>query len=154
MGFHCGWMSSAGCWREPGLVPELALVSRSVFSIPHSFPVLAPLPVTSNALALVFFVFLRSFAPIWGVTVGGALLQNELLTHIPASVQAALGPGLSDNIPYTVIPLVRGMAQPQKDATRAPFRRMRRAPRSAACASALLAHHDAVVLPPPPPIAL
>lgn len=55
------------------------------------------------------------------MTVGGALLQNQLLTHIPASVQAALGPGLSDNVAYAVIPLVRGMTQPQKDATRAAF---------------------------------
>ncbi|KAL1937269.1 hypothetical protein VTO73DRAFT_13878, partial [Trametes versicolor] len=84
------------------------------------FPVLAPLPVTSNALALAFFIFLRSFAPIWGVTVGGALLQNQLRAHLPASVQAAL-PGLGDNVAYAVIPLIRGMAQPQKDLTRAAF---------------------------------
>ncbi|KAH9859176.1 Mfs1.1 [Lenzites betulinus] len=83
------------------------------------FPVLAPLPVTSNALALAFFIFLRSFAPIWGVTVGGALLQNQLRTHIPASVQAAL-PGLN-SIAYAVIPLVPDMAQPEKDQTRRAF---------------------------------
>ncbi|KAL1937275.1 hypothetical protein VTO73DRAFT_13884 [Trametes versicolor] len=83
------------------------------------FPVLAPLPVTSNALALAFFIFLRSFAPIWGVTVGGALLQNQLRAHIPASVQAAL-PGL-DNVAYAVIPLIPGMAQPEKDLTRRAF---------------------------------
>ncbi|KAI0365458.1 Mfs1.1 [Pilatotrama ljubarskyi] len=83
------------------------------------FPVLAPLPVTANALALSFFVFLRNFAPIWGVTVGGVLLQNMLRSRLPAAVQEGL-PGLS-NVAYAVIPLVRTMAQPEKDETRRAF---------------------------------
>ncbi len=53
------------------------------------------------------------------MTVGGALLQNQLRAHIPASVQAAL-PGL-DNVAYAVIPLVPAMAQPEKDLARRAF---------------------------------
>lgn len=55
------------------------------------------------------------------MTVGGALLQNQLRAHLPASVRAALAPGLGDNVAYAIIPLIPGMAQPQKDATRAAF---------------------------------
>ncbi|KAJ3019302.1 hypothetical protein NUW54_g122 [Trametes sanguinea] len=83
------------------------------------FPVLAPLPVTSTAFALSFYVFLRSFAQIWGVTIGGALLQNELQRRLPLTVQNAI-PGLN-NVAYAVIPLIPTMAQPEKDLTRKAF---------------------------------
>ncbi|KAI0766215.1 major facilitator superfamily domain-containing protein [Trametes elegans] len=86
------------------------------------FPVLAPLPVSASALALAFFIFLRSFAQIWGVTAGGVLVQNELRARLPASVRAGLPPGLAGaNVAYAVIPLVPGLAQPDKDAVRAAF---------------------------------
>ncbi|OSC99153.1 Mfs1.1 [Trametes coccinea BRFM310] len=83
------------------------------------FPVLAPLPITSTAFALSFYVFLRSFAQIWGVTIGGALLQNELQRRLPLTVQNAI-PGLN-NVAYAVIPLIPTMAQPEKDLTRKAF---------------------------------
>ncbi|KAI0751912.1 Mfs1.1 [Daedaleopsis nitida] len=83
------------------------------------FPVLAPLSVTLNASALAFFVFVRLFAQIWGVTIGGALLQNELSHRLPSAVQESIE-GL-DNIAYAIIPLIPSMEQPLKDATRQAF---------------------------------
>ncbi|KAI0730581.1 Mfs1.2 [Earliella scabrosa] len=83
------------------------------------FPVLAPLPLESSAPALSFFVFVRTFAQIWGVSVGGAILQNGLQSRLPQSIQQSI-PGLR-NIAYAVVPLVPGMPQPDKDITRRAF---------------------------------
>ncbi|PIL24610.1 MFS general substrate transporter [Ganoderma sinense ZZ0214-1] len=83
------------------------------------FPVLAPLPPTSNAPALALFVFLRTFAQIWGATIGGAVLQNGVQGKLPPSVQATL-PGLN-NVVYAVVPLIPTMQQPAKDIVRRAF---------------------------------
>ncbi|KAH9929006.1 Mfs1.1 [Epithele typhae] len=84
------------------------------------FPVLAPLPATLNAPALAFYVFVRSFAQIWGITVSGVLLQNTLAARLPPSV-AALAPSGLANAAYTVVPLVSKLPQPERDETRAAF---------------------------------
>ncbi|KAI0746387.1 Mfs1.2 [Daedaleopsis nitida] len=83
------------------------------------FPVLASLPLSSTAQALSLFVFLRTCAQIWGVTVGGALLQNGLKGRLPESVRNSLS-GI-DNVAYAVVPLIASMAQPEKDLTRRAF---------------------------------
>ncbi|KAI0352111.1 Mfs1.1 [Trametes cingulata] len=83
------------------------------------FPVLAPLPISSTAFALSFFVFVRTFAQIWGVTIGGALLQNELSRRLPAAVKDSI-PGIG-NVAYAVIPLIPTMRQPEKDLSRKAF---------------------------------
>lgn len=56
---------------------------------------------------------------IWGVSVGGAILQNGLQSRLPQSIQQSI-PGLR-NIAYAVVPLVPGMPQPDKDITRRAF---------------------------------
>ncbi|KAM5530941.1 hypothetical protein V8D89_015386 [Ganoderma adspersum] len=83
------------------------------------FPVLAPLPPTSNAPALALFVFLRTFAQIWGVTVAGAVLQNGVQAKLPQSIKDAL-PGLN-NIVYAVVPLIPTLQDPEKDVVRRAF---------------------------------
>ncbi|PPQ80060.1 hypothetical protein CVT25_001489 [Psilocybe cyanescens] len=47
------------------------------------FPVLAPLSVESNAHAIGLGIFLRSFAQVWGITICGTVLQNELQANLP-----------------------------------------------------------------------
>lgn len=104
------------------------------------FPVLAPLPVTMSAYALSAFMFLRNlfqvscrfyepiFSPfltdpsqVWGVTVGGAILQNELQHHLPDSIFSSglVAPG--EAFTYAVIPLIPSLPQPEKDAVRHAF---------------------------------
>ncbi|KAG7099929.1 hypothetical protein E1B28_001722 [Marasmius oreades] len=56
------------------------------------FPVLAPLPVSANAQAVALGMFLRLFGQVWGITIGGAILQNGL-AHLPAEVLAMHPPG-------------------------------------------------------------
>lgn len=90
------------------------------------FPVLARLPVEMNAQALSFYVFLRSFSQvslfnayillfyfhliltfmmhkqIWGISIGGAILQNGLLTKLPPSFTSHFPRGIE--IAYSAIP--------------------------------------------------
>ncbi|THH32203.1 hypothetical protein EUX98_g2003 [Antrodiella citrinella] len=111
------------------------------------FPVLSPLPVTENAHALAFFGFCRSFAgvrtfysflinvriltdtllKVWGVSIGAAILQNELGKHLPAEfLQSIVGEGNSPdssnvNLIYSVIPLIKGLPEPLKHEVRVAF---------------------------------
>ncbi|KAJ7463436.1 major facilitator superfamily domain-containing protein [Mycena galericulata] len=82
------------------------------------FPVLAPLPVTSNALALSFFIFIRTLAQIWGITVGGAVLQNILQRRAPGSLPCTVS---STNLAYSIIHCVPALPEPLKDQVRAAF---------------------------------
>ncbi|KAF4564071.1 hypothetical protein EYR36_003322 [Pleurotus pulmonarius] len=49
-------------------------IGLGVISFTTYFSVLAPLHVSSNAAALATFTFLRNFAQMWGVTIGGTIL--------------------------------------------------------------------------------
>ncbi|KAN0082557.1 hypothetical protein V8E55_008352 [Tylopilus felleus] len=66
------------------------------------YPIQAPLPVTQNAPALAFMWFLRSFASVWGVTVGSTVLQNELAKRLPAWFIRSVPQGTA--IMYALIP--------------------------------------------------
>ncbi|CCM04080.1 uncharacterized protein FIBRA_06239 [Fibroporia radiculosa] len=83
------------------------------------FPVLAPLPVSQNGPALAFFIFLRNFAQVWGITIGGTVLQNQLEKRLPPAFRAQLPSGTA--IAYATIPLVRGLAEPLQTEVRIAF---------------------------------
>ena len=76
------------------------------------FPVLAPLPVTVNAKAMGLFMFFRYFSQIWGITIGGAILQNGLAERLPADFIATFPQG--SGVAYSIIPLVAGLEEPFK----------------------------------------
>ena len=83
------------------------------------FPVLAPLPVEQNAPALALYVFLRSFAQIWGVAIGATVLQNQLSTRLPEAFLAALPSGA--NVAYSAIPAIPALASPLREEVQAAF---------------------------------
>ncbi|KZV67597.1 MFS multidrug transporter [Peniophora sp. CONT] len=83
------------------------------------FPVLAPIPVNMAPSALVFFTFLRNFAFVWGVTLGGAILQNELKRRLPADLLANVGG--SEEIALAVIEVIPTLSEELKVATRAAY---------------------------------
>ncbi|KAH8102918.1 Mfs1.2 [Cristinia sonorae] len=90
------------------------------------FPVLSPLPVSENAHALAFFGFCRSFAGVWAVAIGGAILQNELAKKLPEEfLETVLGGREVDsadiNLVYSVIPVISTLPQPLKDEVRSAF---------------------------------
>ncbi|KIJ65390.1 hypothetical protein HYDPIDRAFT_110438 [Hydnomerulius pinastri MD-312] len=66
------------------------------------YPIQAPIPVTQNAPALAFMWFLRSFAGVWGVTIGSTVLQNELSKKLPATFLQSVPQGTA--IMYALIP--------------------------------------------------
>ncbi|KAF8550726.1 hypothetical protein OG21DRAFT_1468300 [Imleria badia] len=68
------------------------------------YPIQAPLSVTQNAPALAWMWFLRSFAGVWGVTIGSAVLQNELSKMLPASFIQSVTQGTAVPNLYALIP--------------------------------------------------
>nr|GAT53700.1 MFS general substrate transporter [Mycena chlorophos] len=87
------------------------------------FPILAPIPVAQNAAALAFFIFTRHFGYIWGVTIGGAILQNRLVARLPASfvAQFPASGNSATELAFEVIPLIRTLPQPLQDEVRQAF---------------------------------
>ncbi|CCL98538.1 uncharacterized protein FIBRA_00537 [Fibroporia radiculosa] len=83
------------------------------------FPVLAPLPISANAPALALYVFFRTFGQIWGVTVGGAILQNGLVNRLPAAFYAQFPKGT--NIAYSAIPHIRDLSEPLRGEVQTAF---------------------------------
>ncbi|OBZ67783.1 putative transporter C3H1.06c [Grifola frondosa] len=83
------------------------------------FPIQAPLPVSENAHALAFMMFVRSFAGVWGVTIGSTVLQNELKRRVPASFLQKFPGGAA--IAYALIPQVPSLPQPLKESVQVAF---------------------------------
>ncbi|TFY54573.1 hypothetical protein EVJ58_g8782 [Rhodofomes roseus] len=75
--------------------------------------------VSQNGLALAFFMFLRNFAMVWGVTIGGTVLQNELQKHLPSSFAAQFPEGSA--IAYATIPIISQLPEPLKTEVRTAF---------------------------------
>ncbi|KAG6871699.1 hypothetical protein C0995_001181 [Termitomyces sp. Mi166 len=102
-----------------GLPSLISTGAGMIYSVGY-FPVLAPLPISRNAHALAFFAFCRSFAGVWGITVGGTILQNELANHLPAQFIASL-PQSSISIAYSAIPRIALLEEPLRTQVRAAF---------------------------------
>ncbi|KAJ6470258.1 iron permease [Mycena vitilis] len=94
-------------------------VGMGIIYVTAYFPVLAPIPVSQSAPALAFFTFLRNFSLIWGVTIGGTVLQNELTQRLPPAFLAEF-PGGTE-IAFEIIPSIRNLPQPLKDEVRHAF---------------------------------
>lgn len=73
------------------------------------FPVLAPLPVEANAQAIALSMFLRVFGQIWGVTIGGAVLQNVLRSNLPTTVVSQLPDNLQGDVAYAAIAIIKSL---------------------------------------------
>ena len=88
----------------------LAGIGSGILLVTAIFPVLAPLPVSLNAHATSFFMFVRFFSQVWGVTIGGTVLQNELVKRLPAEFISQF-PG-STSIAYSIIPVIDSLEEP------------------------------------------
>ncbi|EKM52295.1 uncharacterized protein PHACADRAFT_176318 [Phanerochaete carnosa HHB-10118-sp] len=101
-----------------GFLILMGIGSGILFSATY-FPVLAPLPVSENAHALALFAFFRSFAGVWGVTIGTAVLQTQLTHRLPAAFLAQFPGGVS--LAYAAIPAIRTLDEPLKQEVRVAF---------------------------------
>ncbi|KAJ6595827.1 MFS general substrate transporter [Mycena vulgaris] len=102
-------------------IPSLTSIGAGMIYSAGYFPVLAPLPVSRNAHALAFFAFCRSFAGVWGITVGGTVLQNELNKRLPAEFVAGLPSGQGVTIAYAAIPRIASLEEPLRTQVRTAF---------------------------------
>ncbi|KAJ7151678.1 Mfs1.2 [Mycena filopes] len=67
----------------------LLSVGSGVITSITTFPILAPVPPSSAPFGLAFLLFLRSFAGVWGIAIGGAVLQNQLAKRLPSEIRNA-----------------------------------------------------------------
>ena len=63
---------------------------------------------------------------MWGIAIGGAILQNELNTRLPQEfldsiAQASNGSSQSAELVYAVIPLVKDLSEPLKQQVQVAF---------------------------------
>ncbi|KAF7340868.1 MFS general substrate transporter [Mycena sanguinolenta] len=74
------------------------------------FPVQAPLPVSQNARALAFLTFVGSFAGVWGLTIGGTVLDNQLQLRLPSSFISDISYShRSSMLAYALIPRISAL---------------------------------------------
>ncbi|KAJ7146731.1 iron permease, partial [Mycena epipterygia] len=92
----------------------LGMMTAAVF-----FPILAPLPIESNAQAIALYTFFRNFSNILAVTIGGSVLQNELGKRLPPAFSVQFPQGTA--IAYSIIPLIRTLPEPLKSEIRVAF---------------------------------
>ncbi|KAH7927166.1 MFS general substrate transporter [Leucogyrophana mollusca] len=94
-------------------------IGAGAISTTTYFPALAPLHVSQNAQALAYFTFLRNFAQVWGVTIGGTILQNELKKRLPTTFTSEFPEGTA--IAYSIIPVIYTLQEPLKTQVRVAF---------------------------------
>lgn len=88
-----------GHWHlSPSFVHSLRLALASAALTPH---------------------LLRRFAQIWGITIGGAILQNQLLHRLPAAFTQQFPGGVQ--IAYAAIPFIAKLEPALKDEVRRAF---------------------------------
>ncbi|KAL0572510.1 hypothetical protein V5O48_009452 [Marasmius crinis-equi] len=96
-------------------VSVIPMTGAAILAAAGYFPVLAPLEVTQNAYALAFFAFGRTFAGVWGISIGNTVFQNELQKRLSPELVEALGVGdLSADKLYALVPEIRFLSQPAK----------------------------------------
>ncbi|KAF9236871.1 hypothetical protein BU15DRAFT_36301, partial [Melanogaster broomeanus] len=109
-----GLMSTLRANTPPALAVGFSVIVGTGIGIQYAtmmYPIQAPLPVTQNAPALAFMWFLRSFAGVWGVTIGSTVLQNELVKRLPSDFTSTIPDGGAD-LAYALIPELP-LLQPQ-----------------------------------------
>ncbi|KAJ7596369.1 Mfs1.2 [Mycena floridula] len=105
MGLLSTITASTEVWRTIGYCVLSGAAMGLIFTI-TIYPVLAPLPVSSNAPAIALAIFFRVFGQIWGITIGGTVLQNELSKRVPKGLVEASG-----DLTYAVITSIREMPE-------------------------------------------
>ncbi|KAI0791720.1 Mfs1.2 [Abortiporus biennis] len=83
------------------------------------FPVLAPLPVSENAHALALFAFFRSFAGVWTIAIGSAVLDNTFSKKLSPEV-LSMFPGGANGV-YFSIPILSSIPDPVRTEVRTAF---------------------------------
>ncbi|KAJ6498098.1 MFS general substrate transporter [Mycena vitilis] len=97
----------------------LSSIGAGIITSITTFPVLAPVPPSKAPFGLAFLLFLRLFAGVWGTSIGGAILQNQLTKKLPAQF-FVLFPE-DTNLAYSAIPDLASVSEPTRSEIRAAF---------------------------------
>ncbi|KAI0045564.1 MFS general substrate transporter [Auriscalpium vulgare] len=97
----------------------LAGIGIGIVYIAAYFPVMGATDVKQSTPALAFFTFLRNFALVWGVTLGGAVLQNQLKHNLPPAYLAKFPQGA--DLAFAAIPSIPTLPEPLKSEVRKAF---------------------------------
>ncbi|KAJ6468281.1 Mfs1.2 [Mycena sanguinolenta] len=100
-------------------IPVIFGVAAGIILAVTYFPVLSPLDVHENARALAFFAFCRSFAGVWGITIGGVILQNQLKDNLPPQFLADFQAGV--DLSFALIPVIKDLPQPLQNQVKHAF---------------------------------
>jgi len=100
-------------------VQVLGGAGSGIIFVAGYFPVLAPLKVEQHARAIAFFTFVRQMGQVWGVTIGGTILQNQLVHHLPAAFYAQFPAGTA--VAYSIIPVISSLPTELKNEVRVAF---------------------------------
>ncbi|BGP26001.1 major facilitator superfamily protein [Rhodotorula toruloides] len=106
-------------WDSKTGIPILFGIGAGGLYAGLNFPVLAPIPVQQQPLAMAFFGFIRSLGQVFGITVGSTILQNQLAKKMPQEYAAQFG-GRGDAA-FAAIPLIKDLPEPLRTAVRAAF---------------------------------
>jgi hypothetical protein len=60
-------------------------------------------------------------AQVWGITIGGAVLQNELQHRVPSDVLASIPGTVAGSLQYALIPVIKDLPGPVRDQVRDAF---------------------------------
>uniref|UniRef100_A0A0K3C5K1 FGENESH: predicted gene_1.825 protein n=1 Tax=Rhodotorula toruloides TaxID=5286 RepID=A0A0K3C5K1_RHOTO len=110
------WDSKTGMWAG---FPILLGIGFGALYAGLNFPVLAPIPVQQQPLAMAFFGFIRSLGQVFGITVGSTILQNQLAKKLPREFAAQFG-GRGDAA-FAAIPLIKDLPEPLRTSVKAAF---------------------------------
>ncbi|KAI0259530.1 major facilitator superfamily domain-containing protein [Gloeopeniophorella convolvens] len=99
----------------------IAGVGLGIVYVGCYYPVLAATPVNQVVPVLAFYNFLRTFANVWGVTIGGVVLQNKLIRELPGEFLDNFPQGVE--IAFAAIPDIPGLDPTLGGEVRAVFAR-------------------------------
>ncbi|KAH9848461.1 hypothetical protein C2E23DRAFT_862664 [Lenzites betulinus] len=94
-------------------------IGTGIVWISTQFAVLAPLPDSEVTHALAFFTFTRVLAQGWGIVIGGTILQNVLLRHLPSEFTATLPEGVQ--VAYAAIQMISSLPEPLREQVHVAF---------------------------------
>ncbi|KAH8102976.1 Mfs1.2 [Cristinia sonorae] len=105
----------------------LFIIGMGCFTVVHADTPKAVIIGLSAPLSVgAGFVYATTYFPVWGVSIGAAILQNELAKCLPAEfLQQVLNNGRADssngNLAFSVIPLIRKLDDPLRHEVRVAF---------------------------------
>ncbi|BGO95553.1 hypothetical protein NBRC10512_007811 [Rhodotorula toruloides] len=110
------WDSKTGMWAG---FPILFGIGAGGLYAGLNFPVLAPIAVSQQPLAMAFFGFIRSLGQVFGIAIGSTILQNRLAQTLPAEFLEQVG-GRGDEA-FAAIPGIKDLPEPLRTAVKTSF---------------------------------